>query len=235
MFQIIPAIDMLGGNVVRLKQGDYQAVQQYDYSPEGLARYYQTKGFRRIHLVDLDGAKAGKIVNQSALKTIRETTDIELDFGGGIRSKEMVQTLFDLGINYVVLGSLLLKNTVLAIDLFHAFPYRIIAGIDLKQGNIAVEGWLEKSKTPLTELLNILSKSPVHSIIYTDIERDGMMMGPNLEGLKQFAQLTSFPIIASGGVSSDADIDALRQLEGVGIQGAIVGKALLDGKITQCL
>jgi phosphoribosylformimino-5-aminoimidazole carboxamide ribotide isomerase len=231
MFKVIPAIDLLNGNVVRLTQGDYNQVKHYDYTPAGLAKYYQDHKITRLHLVDLDGAKAGRLVNKKTLAEIRKAVDIELDFGGGVRNEETVQELLDLGINYVVLGSSLVKNTKESLQIIKKFPHKIIAGLDLKKNELAIEGWLEQSSLKLDDLLDYLNNMPVHSIIYTDVARDGMLIGTNLDGLKQMCGKTNLPIIASGGVGSLQDIKDVQHMEPLGVAGCIVGKALLDGSV----
>jgi phosphoribosylformimino-5-aminoimidazole carboxamide ribotide isomerase len=228
MFTVIPAIDLLNGEVVRLTQGDYDQVSHYDYTPAELAKHYADNGATRIHIVDLDGARDGKLVNKAAISAIRDAVSCELELGGGIRDLASAQQLFDLGLNYLVLGSLLTKDFATAEQIITHFPQQIIAGIDLKHGEVAVEGWLETSATALPELLKKLGELPVESIISTEISRDGMMQGPDIKSLTALSKHTTLPVIASGGVSSLSDINALKDTEMI---GCIVGKALLNGAI----
>lgn len=231
MFEIIPAIDILGGKVVRLTQGRYDQVDYYDYTPADLAKLYEENGATRIHLVDLDGARDGKLVNGDVFAEIRRSVKCSLELGGGIRSEQTAKTLFDLGITYIVLGSLLVKQPVLSEEIIRTFPDRVIAGIDAKNGMVATEGWLEESTVSAAKLAAHLSSWPLAGIIYTDIGRDGMMNGPNIEELKTVAAATSLPVIASGGIRSVMDISALKTHYDNGIQGCIIGKAILSGKI----
>ena len=182
----------------------------------------------RIHLVDLDGAKDGKLVNDSVFKDIRAAVSCELELGGGIRTIDAATNLFNLGFDYLVLGSLLTKDFQTATDIISAFPNQIIAGIDLKDGAVAVEGWLESSAISLSNLLSKLENLPVSSVICTNISKDGMLQGPDTEGLISLSSQTTLPIIASGGVSCIQDIHTLQKYYKSGIIGCIVGKALLS-------
>ncbi len=232
MFNIIPAIDIIEGKVVRLTQGDYNRVNNYEQTPTELAQYYQDSGATRIHLVDLEGAKDGQLKNIKTIEAIRQKVTCTLELGGGIRSKETAKTLFDAGIDLLILGSLFVKDPDTALALCEHYPNRFIAGIDAKQGQVAVEGWLEKSDLSVNTLLTTLEQVAVESVIFTDIEKDGTLKGPNLNALRDVAQHTKIPIIASGGVSCDQDILDLKALESIGVSGCIVGKAILAGKVT---
>ena len=184
-----------------------------------------------IHIVDLNGAKDGKLVNEEAIRSIRDAVSCELDLGGGIRNSDSAKKLFDLGIDKLVLGSLLIKDRAAAIDIIRTFPDKIIAGIDAKNEYVAIQGWLETSEISVKSLLEDLKELPLASVIYTDISRDGMLTGPNIEELRRVASYTDFPIIASGGVSNINDITELKQYLNDGIKAVIVGKAILAGKI----
>lgn len=231
MFEVIPAIDLLGGEVVRLTQGDYAQVEHYQMSPSQTAQLFFKAGATRIHLVDLDGAKDGNLVNLETIKAIRNSVDCTLEVGGGIRSIETAMLLFDLGIDYVILGSLLVKNYDRATAIIRAFPNRIIAGIDAKNGHVATEGWLDVGPTTAVDLVRCINDLPLAGIIYTDIAKDGTLSGPNLEQLVQVAQHTHLPVIASGGVGTLAHVDHVRALLPLGVTGCIVGKAVLGGHI----
>ena len=229
-FSIIPAIDILNGQLVRLTQGQYDHVESYAKTPQDMAKEFESFGVPRIHIVDLDGAKDGKLVNSDILRDIRSIYSGKIEFGGGVRSVETVQYALDLGIDYIILGSLLIKNNSLALEIITTFPNKIIAGIDAKNGQVATEGWIESSELPATELASYISQHPIESIIYTDIAKDGMMQGPNLDELTQMANASLKPIIASGGVRHRDDILELKGQKN--IMGCIVGKALLGGHVT---
>ncbi|MFC1771160.1 1-(5-phosphoribosyl)-5-[(5-phosphoribosylamino)methylideneamino]imidazole-4-carboxamide isomerase [Candidatus Margulisiibacteriota bacterium] len=231
MFEVIPAIDILNGKVVRLTKGDYDQVDHYPFTPAELACEYERAGARRIHLVDLDGARSGELVNLESVKQIRKAVSCKLEYGGGLRSKEKIERLFSIGINYLILGSFLIKEPQLAYSYIKEFPNKIIAGLDAKNGLVAVEGWKETSTVNVREIISKLNDYPLESIIYTDISRDGTLAGPNIPGLKQVCAKSNIPVIASGGISSLRDIEKVAELEKMGVMGCITGKALLAGKI----
>lgn len=231
-FICIPAIDLLNGSVVRLYQGDYDQVSHYQTSALELAKRYEAAGATHLHMVDLDGAKQGKPINQSIVYQICQETQLIVDVGGGIRSLDTATAYFKAGAQKIVLGSLLIKNPSLAKTIIHTFPNQVIAGIDLKDGKIATEGWLDTADSnDLATCLNWLNELPIDSIICTDIAKDGTLSGPNIDLLKQVAQLSQFPVIASGGIASIHDIDALKTHYDLGIQACVLGKSLLDGHI----
>ena len=229
-FDIIPAIDLLDGKVVRLTQGDYDDVTNYASNPVDLAIEFEKTGARRLHLVDLDGAKDGKTTNFNVIKDIRNNTSLEIEIGGGIRTKESIDTYFNIGINQVILGSLLIKDFSNAEELIKTFPSKIIAGLDVKDGLIAIQGWVEKSEYTMIDFLEKINHLPIHSIIYTDVSKDGMMNGPDFEGLSHYSSLSTIPFIASGGVRGLDDINQLKKIQN--ISGAIIGKALLSGSVS---
>lgn len=231
MFEIIPAIDLLNGKVVRLTQGKYDQVEYYDISPVELIEKYEEAGAQRVHIVDLDGAKEGSLSNFNIIKNIKSASNCKIECGGGIRSSESVNRLLDIGVDFVILGSLLTKNFKTAETIITQFPNKIIAGIDTLNGNVAVEGWIEDSGIKEDDLINQLNELPIESIIHTDISKDGMMAGPNIDSLVHFSNLSKHPIIASGGVSSSADVKKLSDLKKIGIKGCIIGKALLNKAI----
>ncbi len=231
MFTVIPAIDILDGQVVRLTQGDYGQVTYYDLDPVSMAKQFVAHGAKRIHLVDLDGAKAGYPVNLEVIKSIRSSVDCEIELGGGIRDIETMNILVDLGINYIILGSVFIKDFEKASSICRAFPNRVIAGVDLRGDQIAIDGWTKTADVGLSSFLNELEKLPISALISTEISRDGMMNGPDIQSLVGLTKLTTIPVIASGGVHAVEDIEELRKLSGSGICGCIVGKAILSGKI----
>lgn len=232
MFQVIPAIDILDGQVVRLTQGRYSDVTHYEFTPVSLAKHYVDMGATRIHLVDLNGAKDGKLTNQTTIEAIRDAVDVYLDLGGGIRTLDHADHLFKLGLNELILGSLLVKDPETSETIITTHPGQISAGLDAHGDMIATDGWESTSNLSLKQALEKLNHLPLASIIYTDISRDGMMNGPNIPALHALLPHSAHPFIASGGVSSHDDITELKQL-GHKVKGCIVGKAILSGKITQ--
>jgi phosphoribosylformimino-5-aminoimidazole carboxamide ribotide isomerase len=231
-FEIIPAIDILDGKVVRLTQGDYDQVENYATTPEEFAKAFYKAGAKRIHLVDLNGAKEGQLVNLDVFKKIRSAVPCELELGGGIRSYDSVQQLVDIGINYLILGSLLTKHWELASEWILKHPLKFIAGVDAKDNTVAIEGWKEASQYQVSDLVLKLNSLPLESIIYTDISKDGTFKGPNLDALKEISTLSAAPIIASGGVGTIEHIRSIEKIAHLGISGCIVGKAFLSGKIS---
>ncbi len=233
MFEIIPAIDLLDGQVVRLTKGDYAQVQTYTHrSPAEWAKTFEDAGATRIHIVDLNGAKAGHLVNSDAIQAIRSAVSCKLELGGGIRDLAGVKQVLDFGIDWIILGSLLIKQFELAKEIIVQNPHRIIAGLDANGTDIAIEGWLESSGQSIFTVIKLLNSLPISGIIYTDIAKDGTLMGPNLEALRQVAHASSVPVIASGGVGQLSDIVAVKELYSDGISAVIVGKAVLSGRIS---
>jgi phosphoribosylformimino-5-aminoimidazole carboxamide ribotide isomerase len=231
MFQLIPAIDILDGQVVRLMQGRYDEVTHYDFTPVSLAKHYVSLGATRIHLVDLNGAKDGKLTNKTIFEEIRDAVDVYLDLGGGIRTLEHADTLFKLGLNELILGSLLIKDPATAEAIISTYPGQISAGLDAHGDHIATDGWESTSSVSLKQALEKLNHLPLASVIYTDISKDGTMSGPNIDALKALIPHSVHRIIASGGVSCNDDITRLKEL-GHKLKGCIIGKAVLTGKIT---
>ena len=229
--EIIPAIDLLEGNCVRLTQGDYGKVTRFNDDPVSQALEWERKGAKRIHLVDLDGAKTGKGLNDSIIKGIASKINIPVQLGGGIRTYERAKDLIDSGIEKVILGTVCIENQNLLIELANKYPGKIIVGIDAKDGKVATRGWLKESNTSAIELAKKLSKYDISSIISTDIETDGTLEGPNIESLKEIAKASEKPIIASGGVGAITDLLLLKEIEEYGVEGVIVGRALYDGTV----
>ena len=225
---ILPAIDIKDGRCVRLFQGDYNQVTTYDEDPSTIAYRWQRSGANWLHIVDLDGAAVGHPVNVESIKSIRASTTVLIQLGGGIRTLADIGQMLDLGIDRVVLGTVALTDRALLIEALALWGERIVVGLDARNGSIAVSGWRETSQVRATSLASELCASGVKRFIYTDIARDGALKGPNIEDLKEIQQIISCSLIASGGVSS---IDDLRSLEELGIEGTIVGKALYTGDI----
>lgn len=229
--EILPAIDLLGGKCVRLYQGDYDQSQVYHDDPVAVAQQWQAQGASRLHLVDLDGAKVGEPINLSAIAAIVQALDIPVQVGGGLRNRERVKQLLDLGVGRVILGTIAVENPDLVGELCAEFPDQIVVGIDARNGKVATRGWLETSTVEAGDLAQRMEAIGAAAIIYTDIHRDGTMSGPNLEALRNLATQLTIPVIASGGVSKLGDLLSLLSLESHGVNGVIIGKALYTGDI----
>ncbi|PSB57619.1 1-(5-phosphoribosyl)-5-[(5-phosphoribosylamino)methylideneamino]imidazole-4-carboxamide isomerase [Chamaesiphon polymorphus] len=235
---IFPAIDLLDGKCVRLYQGDYDKSQVFNDNPADMARDWLEQGATKLHLVDLDGAKAGHPVNLSAIASIVEVvkniTDrqIQIQVGGGLRDAASVGELLKLGVDRAILGTVAVEQPQLVADLCQQHPRQIVVGIDARDGKVATKGWLETSAVSATELASRMAAMGVAAIIYTDIHRDGTLAGPNLEALRELASGIEIPVIASGGVSSVRDLLNLLSLTTLGVTGVIVGRALYTGEVS---
>ena len=225
---ILPAIDMKDGQCVRLYQGNYDQVTTYAVNPANIAQRWQRFGASWLHIVDLDGAAAGHPVNVESIKSIRASTSLHIELGGGMRTLADIGLMLDLGIDRVVLGTVALSDRALLMEALARWGERIVVGLDARSGSIAISGWRETSQVQATSLASELCALGVQRFIYTDIARDGALKGPNIEALKEIQQMVSCSLIASGGVSS---IDDLLSLAKLSIEGAIVGKALYTGDI----
>jgi len=203
---IIPAIDLKGGQCVRLAQGQMDKATVYAQDPVAMARRWEALGARRIHLVDLDGAVSGEPVHRDTIRDIRSAVSVRLEVGGGIRTIGAVQDYLSGGIDYVILGSAAIKNPQLLAECCCRFPGRIIVGLDARDGLVSTEGWTESTPLHAVDCAQRLDAAAVAAIIYTDIARDGMLTGPNLAGTIKLARATAIPVIASGGISSLMDI-----------------------------
>ena len=229
---VIPAIDLLEGRCVRLYQGDYEKQEVFDADPVAVARRWAAAGATRLHAVDLDGAKAGRPVNASAIAAIvAALPDVEVEVGGGLRDRDSVAALLDSGARYAILGTVAVENPDLVGALCEEFPDRIIVGIDARNGKVATRGWLETSEIDATDLAARTAALGVAELIYTDIHRDGTLSGPNIDALRELASAVAIPVIASGGIGSMTHLLGLLRLEGYGVTGAIVGRALYTGAI----
>ncbi|MDF0551678.1 1-(5-phosphoribosyl)-5-[(5-phosphoribosylamino)methylideneamino]imidazole-4-carboxamide isomerase [Kamptonema sp. UHCC 0994] len=229
---VIPAIDLLEGRCVRLYQGDYARSQTFNENPVEVARQWVDQGATLLHLVDLDGAKAGHAVNQKAIEAIVKAVDVPCQVGGGLRDRASVSTLINLGVKRAILGTVAVEKPQLVAELCGEFPGQILVGIDARNGKVATRGWLETSEVLATDLAHQMAQLGAAEIIYTDIQRDGTLSGPNLEALRELANAVAIPVIASGGVSSIADLLSLLALEPLGVTGAIVGRAIYTGDIS---
>ena len=227
-----PAIALQDGNCVRLFKGDMDQATVYSSDPGAQAAAWQESGFTWLHVVDLNGAFAGKPVNADAVRSILSAVRVPVQLGGGIRDMAGIAAWLEAGITRVILGSAAAKNPALVIDACRAFPGRIVVGIDARDGFVATEGWAETSSLPAAELGLRFEDAGVSAIIYTDIGRDGMLTGLNLDQTVDLAQRLTTPVIASGGVGSLDDLAALAAVaEGTRIEGVIVGRALYDGRV----
>lgn len=229
-FQIIPAIDIRGGKCVRLMQGDYARETIYGDDPLEMALRWEGEGATRLHIVDLDGARDGKSANFDAIRSIAQTVKIPVQVGGGIRTFDALDALLDAGVRRCVLGTVLAKNQSFAEEAFAIYADAVIAGIDARDGKIAVEGWQESSQVDAVRFAAYMEELGAMRIIFTDIARDGMLSGPNIEQLSALCEAISIPVIASGGVHGEADVMQLKTIEGV--EGVITGKALYEGTTT---
>ncbi|KST66403.1 1-(5-phosphoribosyl)-5-[(5-phosphoribosylamino)methylideneamino]imidazole-4-carboxamide isomerase [Mastigocoleus testarum] len=229
---VIPAIDLLDGRCVRLYQGDYDKSQVFNENPVDVAKEWVDQGATVLHVVDLDGAKAGSVVNQSAIEAIAREVSVPIQLGGGLRNRDTVEQVFNLGVQRAILGTIAVEQPQLVRELCQAFPGKIAIGIDARNGKVATRGWLETSEVLATELAVQMEEFGASAIIYTDIQRDGTLSGPNFDALRELAAAIKIPIIASGGVSSITDLLSLLALEQYGVNGAIVGRALYTGDIS---
>ncbi|NJK50598.1 1-(5-phosphoribosyl)-5-[(5-phosphoribosylamino)methylideneamino]imidazole-4-carboxamide isomerase [Candidatus Gracilibacteria bacterium] len=229
--EVIPAIDLLEGKCVRLYQGDYARSQVFNENPVEVARKWVNEGATRLHVVDLDGAKAGNPVNLKAIEAIVRAVSVPVQVGGGLRDRASVDRLLALGCDRAILGTVAVENPQLVSQLCAQFPGKIVAGIDARNGKVATRGWLETSQVDATELALAMAKQGVAAIIYTDIHRDGTLSGPNREALRELATAVEIPIIASGGISSLTDLLSLLSLEPAGVKSVIVGRALYTGDV----
>jgi phosphoribosylformimino-5-aminoimidazole carboxamide ribotide isomerase len=229
---IFPAIDLKDGQCVRLYQGDMEQATIFNDSPALQAAQFEKEGFRWLHIVDLNGAFAGKPVNGDAVKSILESVSLPVQLGGGIRDLATIEYWLDAGVNRVILGTIALKTPGLVIEACKHFPDKIVVGIDAKDGKVAVHGWANVSEITVIDVAKRFEEAGVSAIIYTDINRDGTLTGPDIEGTKQLAQNISIDVIASGGISSLSDVQKIKTLEIDGVTGVVIGRALYDKKIT---
>jgi phosphoribosylformimino-5-aminoimidazole carboxamide ribotide isomerase len=235
-FEVIPAIDLLGGDAVRLSQGRYDEVTVYESDPAKVALGFVAAGIRRLHVVDLEGAKAGRPVQGAEIKRILEAAgDVPVQLGGGLRTLDAVNEALSWGLDRVILGTAALRDPDLVKRSAQKHPGRIVVGIDARDGYVAVEGWLEASETTAVDLAKRFEDAGVAAIVYTDIARDGMLTGPNIEATASLADAIGIPVIVSGGVSNNDDIARAAALRDRGICGIIAGRAIYTGDVDLAL
>jgi phosphoribosylformimino-5-aminoimidazole carboxamide ribotide isomerase len=231
---IIPAIDLKDGRCVRLKQGDMASATIFSEDPVATARHWAAKGARRLHVVDLNGAIAGRPKNDKVIRDMIRAVgeSMPIQIGGGIRDLDTIESYIDAGVTYVIIGTAAVKNPGFLSDASYAFPGHIIAGLDAKDGKVAVEGWSKMTGHDVVDLARKYEEYGVEALVYTDIGRDGMMTGVNIEATLKLAQAIKIPVIASGGLNSLQDVQAVcEKLVPEGVIGAITGRALYEGKI----
>lgn len=226
---LIPAVDILAGKCVRLLQGDYNQVTEYGNDPLAIARQWEERGARRLHLVDLDGARAGRPVGEKLILNIANSLSRPVEVGGGIRTLDHISRYLDAGVDRVILGTAAFRRPELIEEASERYPGRVWVGIDSRDGRVSVEGWVEQTSIDTFDLAATCEDRGAAGIIFTDISRDGMLTGPNLISLKALSQKVGIPLIASGGVSSLDDLAAIRNLGIPSIEGIITGKALYSG------
>jgi len=229
--QIIPAIDLKGGNCVRLQQGEMDRETRFSDHPDEVARHWESLGATMLHIVDLDGAVGGKPHNEDAINQIFKAVTIPLQLGGGIRSLHTIEHYLSLGLKRVVLGTVAHKQPALLQEACKQFPNQIVVGIDARDGRVAVEGWTETTANRAIDLVKSLEEKGVAAIVFTDIKRDGMMGGPNIASTGEMAEATRIPVIASGGVTTLDHISELLTIEASGVEGIIIGRALYEKTI----
>jgi phosphoribosylformimino-5-aminoimidazole carboxamide ribotide isomerase len=230
---LIPAIDLKDGHCVRLKQGDMDQSTTFGEDPSVMARAWVDKGARRVHLVDLNGAFAGQPKNEIAIRKILKEigSEVDVQLGGGIRDLDTIERYLDAGLRYVIIGTAAVRNPGFLQDACNAFGGHIIVGLDAKDGKVATDGWSKVTHHDVIEMAKRFEGFGVESIIYTDIGRDGMLTGINVDATVRLAQALSIPVIASGGLSNMADIEALCAVEDAGVEGVICGRAIYSGDL----
>ncbi|MFO1088875.1 MAG: 1-(5-phosphoribosyl)-5-[(5-phosphoribosylamino)methylideneamino]imidazole-4-carboxamide isomerase [Hyphomicrobiales bacterium] len=228
---LFPAIDLKDGRCVRLKQGDMAAAQVYNDDPVAQARLFQEAGFEWLHIVDLNGAFSGKAENEPHVRAILAAVSLPIQLGGGIRTLSDIERWLGLGVRRVILGTVAVRDPALVKEACRSFPGRIVVGVDARDGLVAVEGWATASTMRVKDLAALYADAGVAALVYTDIARDGILAGVNVESTLDLARATPIPVIASGGLASMADIDRLCAPECAILEGVISGRALYDGRI----
>jgi len=228
----IPAIDLIDGKCVRLDRGDYSKKKEYSSEPVEVAKEFVDQGASYLHIVDLDAAKDPELDNLKTIGKIVRTVNIPVEVGGGIRDKEKAEKLFDIGVDRIIIGTLLVKNPELVREITALYTEKVAAGIDAKDGKVYISGWTVDGGVPAIDMVYKAKNLGIKIIVYTDIKRDGTLIGPNLEGIKRIANAAKLPVVAAGGIHSIEDLRAIKHLEPEGVIGVISGKAIYEGKIT---
>ena len=229
---IFPAIDLKNGKCVRLEQGKFDNVKVFNEDPVAVAKEFEAKGAEYIHLVDLDGAVEGELVNRDVIEKIVKSVKIPCELGGGIRNIERMEELLNLGLARVILGTIAIKNPEITKEAVAKFGgEKVVIGIDAKKGKVAINGWLDVTEKDVVELIKEMESIGVKTVIYTDIEKDGMMQGISLDSVKRILEQTDINMVVSGGVTSIEDINHLVELKNSKIEGVITGKAIYEGKL----
>ncbi len=230
-FRIIPAIDIQGGKAVRLRQGRAEDATVYDDSPLAVAKRFVADGASMLHVVDLDGAFTGAPVHQDLIRRIVQAAGVPVQVGGGIRNFEIAARYLGAGVARVIVGTSVVRDPAEVRRIARAYPGQVAAGIDARDGKVAIKGWVEVTGEDAAALAGRMAEVGIAAFIYTDIARDGMMAGPNVPRIREFAKGTGLPVVASGGVTTLADVETLRGMEAEGVCGVIIGRALYDGSI----
>jgi phosphoribosylformimino-5-aminoimidazole carboxamide ribotide isomerase len=230
-FQVIPAIDIQGGKAVRLRQGRAEDSTVFADSPLEAARRFASAGASRLHVVDLDGAFLGKPVNFDIIRRIVSAVDIPVQVGGGVRNFDIAARYLGAGVSRIILGTTVVRNPEEVLRITKAYPGKVAAAVDAKEGRVAIRGWVEVTGVIAVDLAQQMEKSGISCFIYTDISRDGMMAGPNFRSVSGFAKGLSTPVLASGGVTTLGAVEKLRSMESEGVCGVIIGRAMYDGSI----
>ncbi len=229
---LYPAIDIRNGQCVRLRQGQFHDAEVYSHSPVKIAKLWEAQGASHIHIVDLDGALAGRSMNEDVIRDIVSSVGIPVQTGGGIRTIKDIETKLSLGVSRVIIGTKAVENPQFVKEAIACFgPDRIVVGIDAKQGMVAIQGWEKVSNYKAVSLALEMKEYGVKTIVYTDITRDGMLQGPNIEHTKEIVRITGLSVIASGGVASMKDLESVYQIP---VAGVIIGKALYENRIDLC-
>ncbi len=229
---LIPAIDLKGGKCVRLRQGHMDDVTVFDDDPVAVARRWVEQGATRVHVVDLDGAVAGRPVNAKVIAAITAAVQgVDVQVGGGIRDEDTIDAYLDAGVRYVILGTQAVNMPHFVRDACTEYPGHIIVGLDARDGKVAIDGWSKLSQHGVLDMAQHFERDGVEAIIYTDIGRDGMMRGVNVDSVVELARAVAVPVIASGGVSNLADIEALCAVASEGVSGVVIGRALYEGSL----
>lgn len=231
-FEILPAIDLRAGRCVRLLQGDYARETVFSDDPVAMARRWADAGARRLHVVDLDGARSGQPENLSVVRQIAAAVPLPIQLGGGIRHRDALLAALEAGVERVILGTALVTGEPEGVDrLLAEFGERIVVGIDARDGHVAIQGWTQTTARDAVELAQEMEARGARRLVYTDVASDGMLAGPNLAGIRRMVEALSIPVIAAGGVSSADDVRHLAALAPLGLEGAIIGKALYTGAV----